>query len=132
MAMGRPVFLSKAELPLSRDLTTEYVVIDSTVHPERKLMVDTPIMPKASRAGLIMTPPPIPQMAPTTEAKKQIRNTRRMTIVLFILSSMVEVSSPIPTEFVTLMVSVRSGKVKKESPNGEISPSCPSGKKEVS
>ena len=37
-----------------------------------------------------------------------------------------------PTEFVTLMVSVRSGKVKRESPQVEISPSCPSGKKGVS
>ena len=52
----------------------------STVQPDRKLMVDTLAMFRASRAGLMMTPPPMPQMAPPTEAKKLTSN-KKTTMV---------------------------------------------------
>ena len=63
-------------------LITEYVVMDKTVHPERKLMVLTSIIWKASRTGLIITPPPIPQIAPITDAKKQIRKNKIINLSL--------------------------------------------------
>ncbi len=42
----------------------------STVHPDRKLMVATSRTPTASNAGLMMTPPPIPQIAPCNGSAK--------------------------------------------------------------
>ena len=44
--------------------------MESTVQPERKLMLATLRTPKVSRMGLISTPPPMPHMAPATEARK--------------------------------------------------------------
>ena len=52
----------------------------STVQPDRKLMVDTLAMFRASRAGLMMTPPPMPQMAPPTEAKKLTSNKKTIMV----------------------------------------------------
>ena len=69
-----------AELPLILLWITEYVVMASTVHPERKLMVSTLMIPKASKTGLIIMPPPIPHMAPMIEAKKQIQQERNIDI----------------------------------------------------
>ena len=45
--------------------------MDRTVQPDRKDTVVTLITPVASSTGLMITPPPIPQIAPTTEEKKQ-------------------------------------------------------------
>ena len=70
------------ELPLSLLLITEYVVIERTVQPDKKLMVATSIMPNASRTGFIITPPPIPQIAPMMEAKKQIRQKITNNIII--------------------------------------------------
>ena len=57
----------------------------STVHPDRKLMVATSRTPTASNAGLMMTPPPIPQIAPAMEAPKltirKIKYTIRFIII---------------------------------------------------
>ena len=46
--------------------------MDSTVRPERKLMALTLMMFMASSTGLMMTPPPMPQMPPMTEAARQM------------------------------------------------------------
>ena len=48
-------------------LYTETRDMQSTVHPERKLMLLTLMIPVASRTGLMMTPPPIPQMEPAVQ-----------------------------------------------------------------
>lgn len=56
--------------------------MDKTVHPDKKLMVATSIIPKASRTGLIITPPPMPQIAPMIEAKKQIRKKITNNIII--------------------------------------------------
>ena len=53
-----------------RLLQTEYVVIDKTVHPDKKLITDTSNTPKASMTGLMIIPPPMPQIAPMIEAEK--------------------------------------------------------------
>ena len=52
-----------------------------TVQPDRKLIVDALMMPKASRAGLMMIPPPMPQMAPTVQAEKQINKMKNWIMV---------------------------------------------------
>ena len=44
--------------------------MESTVHPERKDTDATSIIFAASSAGLIITPPPIPQIEPATDEKK--------------------------------------------------------------
>lgn len=44
--------------------------MDSTVQPDKKLMADTVSSPSMSSTGLITTPPPIPQMAPATLARR--------------------------------------------------------------
>ena len=44
--------------------------MESTVHPDRKLMVETLASPNRSSTGLMITPPPMPQMAPATEASR--------------------------------------------------------------
>lgn len=49
--------------------------MESTVQPDRKLIVATGKSPVASSTGLMITPPPIPQTAPIVDAKKQIANT---------------------------------------------------------
>ena len=45
----------------------------STVQPERKLTVATPMPETASRTGLMMTPPPTPLMPPAVVAARQMR-----------------------------------------------------------
>ena len=55
-----------------------------TVQPDRKLMVEALMIPKVSRAGLMMIPPPMPQMAPTVQAQKQMRKMRRWIMVGFL------------------------------------------------
>jgi hypothetical protein len=42
----------------------------STVQPDRKLMVETLKTPNASSVGFMITPPPIPQIAPAMDAPK--------------------------------------------------------------
>ena len=54
--------------------------MDKTVQPDKKLMADTSIRWNVSRAGFIITPPPIPQIAPATDAKKQI--TKKMNEII--------------------------------------------------
>lgn len=44
--------------------------MDSTVQPDKKLMVVTDSSPNVSNTGLMTTPPPIPQIAPTMLARK--------------------------------------------------------------
>ena len=48
----------------------------STVMPDRKLAAFTPMSPSASMAGLMMTPPPMPQVGPRTQARKQTAMSR--------------------------------------------------------
>ena len=62
--------METCDSPLILFFKTEYVVIDNTVHPDKKLMAVTSSTPKESSTGLIMTPPPIPQIAPTMDAPK--------------------------------------------------------------
>ena len=50
----------------------EYAVIERTMHPDMKLAVLTEKIPKASATGLMITPPPMPQMQPITDEKKLI------------------------------------------------------------
>ena len=50
-----------------------------TVQPEMKLMAETLMMPMASSTGLIITPPPIPQILPIRQAKSATR--KQMTIM---------------------------------------------------
>ncbi|EEX20208.1 hypothetical protein BLAHAN_07239 [Blautia hansenii DSM 20583] len=56
--------------------------MESTVQPDKKLMVATSITPNASRTGFMITPPPIPQIAPMMEAKKQIRKKTTNNIII--------------------------------------------------
>ena len=54
----------------------------STVHPERKLMLLTLMMPVASNTGLMMTPPPIPHIEPASEERILTKkNTNTITII---------------------------------------------------
>ena len=54
--------------------------MESTVSPERKLMALTLITPMASSTGLMITPPPMPQMPPTADAARQTRKINPNTI----------------------------------------------------
>ena len=72
IASGSVVSCSTCESLLILLLIMEYEVIESTVQPERKLITDTLSTPNASSTGLIITPPPIPHIAPTIEARKHI------------------------------------------------------------
>ena len=47
--------------------------MESTVQPERNWMDARSMVPAASSTGLRMTPPPMPQIAPTTQARKETR-----------------------------------------------------------
>lgn len=47
--------------------------MDSTVQPDRKLMADTVSKWSRSSTGLMMTPPPMPQIAPTALAPRATR-----------------------------------------------------------
>ena len=49
------------------------MVMASTVQPERKLTVATPMPETASRTGFIMTPPPTPLIPPAVVAARQTR-----------------------------------------------------------
>lgn len=53
-------------------LISDTADIARTVHPDIKLMVDTSSPEAASITGLMMTPPPIPLMAPAVVANKHI------------------------------------------------------------
>ena len=44
-----------------------------TVQPDRNVTAATDIMPVASSTGLMMMPPPIPQMVPRIQAPKVTR-----------------------------------------------------------
>lgn len=82
IASGVAVLKSICEAPEMRERKTEYAVMDKTVQPERKLMVETGNAPSASRTGLMMTPPPMPQIAPMIDEKKQTANTAMYTSVI--------------------------------------------------
>ena len=82
IASGVAVLKSICEAPEMRERKTEYAVMDRTVQPERKLMVETGNAPSASRTGLMTTPPPIPQIAPMIDEKKQTANTAMYTSVI--------------------------------------------------
>ena len=57
--------------------------MDSTMQPDMKLMVLTEYRPKASSTGLMITPPPMPQMQPITDAKKLTRINKSCVMMLF-------------------------------------------------
>ena len=59
--------------------------MDSTVQPDKKLMVATAARPSMSSTGLMMTPPPMPQMAPAMEAKKLTQRYKIDSIMIKIL-----------------------------------------------
>lgn len=52
------------------------------MQPDRKLMVDTVSKCSTSRTGLMMTPPPMPQMAPATLANRLTRKNRSILPLL--------------------------------------------------
>lgn len=52
--------------------------MDKTVQPDKKLMIETSMTPNASMTGLMMTPPPMPQMAPMVDAKNAIAAIRKI------------------------------------------------------
>jgi len=56
-------------------LPTEKQVMLKTVQPERKLAVATGTIDKLSNTGFIITPPPIPQIAPAVLDKKLTKKT---------------------------------------------------------
>lgn len=61
--------------------------MESTVQPDRNDTDAVSIIPDASSAGLIMTPPPIPQMEPAADEKKQISRIINSFIISILLSS---------------------------------------------
>lgn len=56
--------------------------MDSTVHPERNDADAISIIPAASSTGFIITPPPIPQIEPATDEKKQTRKIIQIVIII--------------------------------------------------
>ena len=56
-----------------RLLKTDTTLIARTVHPDRKLMVETSMPETASITGLMITSPPMPEMAPRVVETRQIR-----------------------------------------------------------
>ena len=72
--------------------------MESTVQPDKKLMLATLSTPKASRIGLISTPPPIPQIAPTTDAPKLTpRNIKyKYKLIMFSSPSPAQENPPFP------------------------------------
>ena len=73
MARGVETFQSIDDVFWIVDFPTDHIVIPSTVQPDRKLIEETLITPKASSTGLMMTPPPIPQILPIIHAPKATR-----------------------------------------------------------
>lgn len=57
-----------------RLLTTDTADIASTVQPDKKLSASTGIILSASVTGFMITPPPIPVIAPVTDDAKHIIN----------------------------------------------------------
>ena len=57
---------------LFRCLIMDTTDMDKTDSPDRKLMLLTLITPKASSTGLMITPPPMPQIPPMVEAARQM------------------------------------------------------------
>lgn len=58
--------------------------MDKTVQLDKKLIVLTPNTPVASKEGLMITPPPIPHIAPITDARKL---TNKKTKLINIITS---------------------------------------------
>lgn len=79
MARGVLIFIFSAPLPFPLPRINDTTDMDNTVHPDKKLMALTEIRPKASNTGLMITPPPIPLIAPMVEAMKLIK--KKMAIV---------------------------------------------------
>ena len=75
-ASGVPVLKSTVLSCASNPLPTEYKLIESTVQPDKKLIVDTLAIWNKSRVGLMITPPPIPQIAPAVDARKLTKNAK--------------------------------------------------------
>lgn len=50
------------------DDITENSDMDSTVHPDKKLAAEISKIPKASSSGLMIIPPPMPDIAPIVDA----------------------------------------------------------------
>ena len=67
--------------PYGMDCIKETQAIESTVHPEQKLIVETGRNPNKSTTGLMITPPPIPTTAPTVEASRHTKNKTNETIM---------------------------------------------------
>src|SRR5699024_892193 len=79
-------------------LYTETTDIASTVHPDRKLILLTLMTPTASSTGLMITPPPIPQIEPAIEDRiLTAKNTHTITIKP--LPSLLHTSAVIPLTF---------------------------------
>lgn len=55
------------------EVISETMLIASTLHPDKKLICDTESGARASKSGLMITPPPIPDMAPRVVAIKHIK-----------------------------------------------------------
>ena len=53
------------------------IAIAITVSPDRKLASLTLMIPCMSMTGFMITPPPIPQMLPMPEARRQTKNKTR-------------------------------------------------------
>ena len=59
------------------------MLIESTVQEDKKLILLTSIILKESSTGFIITPPPIPQIAPIDEASKL--TIKKKTIIFWII-----------------------------------------------
>ncbi len=86
--------------------------MESTVQPDKKLIVETLAQPNRSSTGFIITPPPIPHMAPATDAAKLTKKNNKdcpivITIPLFLVSHVL--SSYIT---ITLFVKLKIEKMK--------------------
>lgn len=79
-ASGVPVLKSTVLSCANNPLPTEYKLIESTVQPDKKLIVDTLVIWNKSRVGLMITPPPIPQIAPAVDARKLTPNAKIDTL----------------------------------------------------
>ena len=73
IANGVEIDRSICDSCCTSDLPTDQHVMPRTVHPDRKLISVTCIIPSASSAGLMITPPPIPHILPMIQAPNATR-----------------------------------------------------------
>ena len=84
--------ISILAVPARRFFQTDTTDMASTVHPERKLMLLTPMTPVASSTGLMITPPPIPQTDPAVQ-DRMLTAKNMKTIPIVLLPSVLSVIS---------------------------------------